>query len=240
MSQITFSDGTKASVNPNTHFTTVYGDPNQVPMTCTDILSHARVAGSRANFLKTFNLQGTQNTNLKVNLELLKVPMENIADQDASSAPGYSAIDTYLSSVQNTQIPVLQLVSNCLSEANSPDTQELKQLEKEHDEAKARYEGITSDVERVSYYQGWFPMFRPMKEISLFVLFGVSMFIMLVSILLLLHVSGIRVNISFPLQFFIDMYSYFGHTPSYYSSYLIGGLIVGFLCAAVAFTRGWI
>ena len=240
MSQITFSDGTKASVNPNTHFTTVYGDPNQVPMTCTDILSHARVAGSRANFLKTFNLQGTQNTNLKVNLELLKVPMENIADQDVSSAPGYSDINTYLSSVQNTQIPVLQLVANCLSEANSPDTQELKVLEKEHDEAKARYDGITSDVERVSYYQGWFPMFRPMKEVSLFVLFGVSMFIMLVSILLLLHVSGIRVNISFPLQFFIDMYSYFGHTPSYYSSYLIGGLIVGFLCAAVAFTRGWI
>jgi len=240
MSQITFSDGTKASVNPNTHFTTVYGDPNQVPMTCTDILSHARVAGSRANFLKTYNLQGTQNTNLKVNLELLKVPMENIADQDVSSAPGYSAIDTYLSSVQNTQIPVLQLVANCLSEANSPDTQELKVLEKEHDEAKARYEGITTDVERVSYYQGWFPMFRPMKEVSLFVLFGVSMFIMLVSILLLLHVSGIRVNISFPLQFFIDMYSYFGHTLGYFTSYFIGGLIVGFICILFAFARGWI
>jgi len=209
-------------------------------MTCTDILSHARVAGSRANFLKTYNLQGTQNTNLKVNLELLKVPMENIADQDVSSAPGYSAIDTYLSSVQNTQIPVLQLVSNCLSEANSPDTHELKVLEKEHDEAKARYEGITTDVERVSYYQGWFPMFRPMKEVSLFVLFGVSMFIMLVSILLLLHVSGIRVNISFPLQFFIDMYSYFGHTLGYFTSYFIGGLVVGFICILFAFARGWI
>jgi hypothetical protein len=240
MSLITFADGTKASVNTNTHFTTGYDDPNQVPMTCTDILSHARVAGTRANFLKTYNLQGTQNTNLKVNLELLKVPMENIADQAVSSTPGYSAIDTYLSSVQNTQIPVLQLVSNCLSEANSPDTQELKVLEKEHDEAKARYDGITTDVERVSYYEGWFPMFRPMKEISLFVLFGFSMFIMLVSILLLLHVSGIRVNITFPLQLFIDMYSYFGHTPGYFSSYLIGGLIVGLICVVFAFIRGWI
>ena len=240
MSQITFADGTKASVNTNTHFTTAYGDPNQVPMTCKDILSHARVAGSRANFLKTYNLQGTQNTNLKVNLELLKVPMENIADQPVASSPGYTAIETYLSSVQNTQIPVLQLVNACLSEATSPDTQELKVLEKEHDEAKARYEGITSDVERVSYYEGWFPMFRPMKEVSLFVLFGVSMFIMLVSILLLLHVSGIRVHISFPLQFFIDMYSYFGNTMTYFSSYLIGGLIVGFICVVFAFVRGWI
>ena len=113
-------------------------------------------------------------------------------------------------------------------------------MEKEHDEAKARYEGITSDVEHVSYYQGWFPMFRPMKEISLFVLFGVSMFIMLLSILLILHVSGIRVNISFPLQFFIDMYSYFGNTPGYFSSYLIGGLIVGLICVIFAFLRGWI
>jgi hypothetical protein len=240
MSQITFADGTKASVNTNTHFTTVYGDPNQVPMTCKDILSHARVAGSRANFLKTYNLQGTQNTNLKVNLELLKVPMENIADQPVASSPGYTAIETYLSSVQNTQIPVLQLVNACLSEATSPDTQELKVLEKEHDEAKARYEGITSDVERVSYYEGWFPMFRPMKEISLFVLFGVSMFIMLVSILLLLHVSGITIHITFPLQFFIDIYSYFGNTMTYFSSYLIGGLIVGFICVVFAFVRGWI
>jgi hypothetical protein len=240
MSQITFADGTKASVNTNTHFTTGYGDPNQVPMTCTDILSHARVAGSRANFLKTYNLQGTQNTNMKVNLELLKVPMENIAEQDVSSAPGYTAIDTYLSSVQNTQIPVLQLVNACLSEASSPDTQELKELEKEHDEAKARYEGITTDVERVSYYQGWFPMFRPMKEVSLFVLFGVSMFIMLVTILLILHTSGITIHISFPLQFFIDMYSYFGHTLGYFMSYLIGGLIVGLICVVFAFIRGWI
>jgi hypothetical protein len=240
MSQITFADGTKASVNTNTHFTTVYGDPNQVPMTCKDILSHARVGGSRANFLKTYNLQGTQNTNLKVNLELLKVPMENIADQPVASSPGYTAIETYLSSVQNTQIPVLQLVNACLSEATSPDTQELKVLEKEHDEAKARYEGITSDVERVSYYEGWFPMFRPMKEISLFVLFGVSMFIMLVSILLLLHVSGITIHITFPLQFFIDIYSYFGNTMTYFSSYLIGGLIVGFICVVFAFVRGWI
>jgi hypothetical protein len=240
MSQITFADGTKASVNTNTHFTTRYDDPNQVPMTCRDILSHARVAGSRANFLKTYNLQGTQNTNLKVNLELLKVPMENIADQAVSSSPGYSAIDTYLSSVQNTQIPVLQLVNACLSEANSPDTQELKLLEKEHDEAKARYDGITADVERVSYYQGWFPMFRPMKEISLFVLFGFSLFILIVSILLILHVSGIRVNITFPLQFFIDLYSYLGNTPGYFTSYLIGGLIVGLICIFVAFIRGWI
>jgi hypothetical protein len=240
MSQITFADGTKASVNTNTHFTTVYGDPNQVPMTCRDILSHARVVGSRANFLKTYNLQGTQNTNLKVNLELLKVPMENIADQAVSSAPGYSAIDTYLSSVQNTQIPVLQLVNACLSEATSPDTQELKVLEKEHDEAKARYEGITSDVERVSYYEGWFPMFRPMKEISLFILFGFSLFILIVSILLILHVSGIRVNITFPLQFFIDMYSYFGNTPGYFTSFLVGGVMVGLLCIFIAFYRGWI
>jgi hypothetical protein len=83
-------------------------------------------------------------------------------------------------------------------------------------------------------------MFRPMKEISLFVLFGVSMFIMLVSILLLLHVSGITIHITFPLQFFIDIYSYFGNTMTYFSSYLIGGLIVGFICVVFAFVRGWI
>ena len=242
MSQITLADGTISSVNTNTNFVTVIDSPNVVPMTCTSILSAARTAGSRAKFLETYMLQGTQNTNLKVNLELLKGPLGGATldpTQDVTQATGYSAIDSYLTTIQDTQIPVLQLVSACLSEANTPDMMLLKQKEEEYEDAKARYEGITTDVQKVSYYEGWFPIFRPMKESSLFILYGVSITLILFSLLFLLQMSGIVVNISFPTQFFINIYNYFGHSLSYYEGYAIGGAVVGIIFALVAFLRGW-
>jgi len=241
MSQITFADGTKASVNTNTAFVTLIDAPNRVPMTCTSILSEARTSGSRANFLKKYMLQGTQNTNLKVNLELLKIPMEALdSDQNVANTPGYDDIDKYLNTVQYTQLPVLQLVSSCLSEANTPDMRELKEKELEYENAKERYESITNGVERVSYYEGWFPIFRPMKESSLFILFGISIVIITVSILFFLKLVGFSIEISLPVQFYVSMYSYLGHTLQYYSGYLIGGSVVGIICVLVAFDRGWI
>jgi hypothetical protein len=186
-------------------------------------------------------LQGTQNTNLKVNLELLKIPMEALdSDQNVANTPGYDDIDKYLNTVQYTQLPVLQLVSSCLSEANTPDMRELKEKELEYENAKERYESITNGVERVSYYEGWFPIFRPMKESSLFILFGISIVIITVSILFFLKLVGFSIEISLPVQFYVSMYSYLGHTLQYYSGYLIGGSVVGIICVLVAFVRGWI
>ena len=243
MSQLTLADGTITSVNPATQFKTRIGETDVVPMTCSSILSFARTAGSRANFLRKYMLQGTQNTNLKVNLEILAAPLGSpylVPTQDVSVAPGYSVINNYLTKVQDTQLPVLQLVSACLSEAAAPNMKELKVAEADYEEAKGRYEGITTDVERVSYYEGWFPMFRPMKESSIFILFGISVFILVISILMLLQVSGVNVNISFPVEFFISMYFLLGNTLQYFWGYMVGGLVVGIVCIIFAFMKGWI
>ena len=241
MSLITFADGTISSVNTKAQFATVIDTPNVVPMTCTSILSFARSAGSRAKFLETYKLQGTQNTNIKVNLELLRAPMESIdPKQDVSNAPGYGEIDAYLTKLQDTQIPVLQLVSSCLSEANTPDEQLLKEAETNYEDAKARYEGITTDVQKVSYYEGWFPIFRPMKESSLFIIFGLSIFTITLSILFLLRVSGVVIDITIPTIMIVNMYQTLGHSLNYYKEYLIGGAVVGCIFAAVAFMRGWL
>jgi len=243
MSQLTLADGTITSVNANTKFVTRIDTTGVVPMTCTSILSAAKTDGSRAQFLARYKLQGTQNTNLKVNLEILAAPLGSpylVTSQDVSTALGYPGIDAYLKTVQDTQLPVIQLVSGCLSEAAAPNMKELKESEAEYEEAKGRYEGITTDAQRVSYYEGWFPIFRPMKESSLFILFGVSMFILVVSILMILHVVGVNVNISFPTEFFIGLFGYLGETLEYFWGYMVGGLIVGVICIIFAFMKGWI
>jgi len=241
MSLITFADGTISSVNTKAQFATVIDTPNVVPMTCTSILSLARSAGSRAKFLETYKLQGRQNTNIKVNLELLRAPMESIdPKQDVSNAPGYGEIDAYLTKLQSTHIPVLQLVSSCLSEANTPDEQLLQEAERNYEDAKARYDGITTDVQKVSYYEGWFPIFRPMKESSLFIIFGISIFTITLSILFLLRVSGVVIDITIPTIMIVNMYQTLGHSLTYYKGYLISGAVVGCIFAAVAFMRGWL
>ena len=205
-----------------------------VPLTCEEILRDAKTKNT-ANFLATYKLPA-----LQTNLQTFRDSLKGIDGTLTTSSSDYDDIEKYLQNVEGTQLPVLKLVSSCLSEADSPDTNELKELEKKYEESKARYEGITSDRERVSYYEGWFPIFRPMKELSIFILFGISMFIMVISILLILHVSGINIQITLPMAFLSFLANYLGTMTVIYSPYLIGGAVVGIIFAFIAFMRGWI
>ena len=203
-------------------------------MNVKEILRDAKTKNT-ANFLATYKLPA-----LQTNLQTFRDSLKGIDGTLTTSSSDYDDIEKYLQNVEGTQLPVLKLVSSCLSEADSPDTNELKELEKKYEESKARYEGITSDRERVSYYEGWFPIFRPMKELSIFILFGISMFIMVISILLILHVSGINIQITLPMAFLSFLANYLGTMTVIYSPYLIGGAVVGIIFAFIAFMRGWI
>ena len=205
-----------------------------VPLTCEEILRDAKTKNT-ANFLATYKLPA-----LQTNLQTFRDSLKGIGGTLTTSSSDYDDIEKYLQNVEGTQLPVLKLVSSCLSEADSPDTNEVKELEKKYEESKARYEGITSDRERVSYYEGWFPIFRPMKELSIFILFGISMLIMVIAILLILHVSGINIQITLPMAFLSFWANYLGTMTVIYSPYLIGGAVVGIIFAFIAFMRGWI
>ena len=206
-----------------------------VPLTCESILRDAKTK-TTTNFLETYKLP-----NLQTNLQTFRDSLKGVTGNPTiDSLPDYSDIEKYLQSVEGTQLPVLKLVSSCLSEADSPDTHELKKLENKYEESKARYEGITTDRERVSYYEGWFPIFRPMKQLSIFILFGISMFIMIISILLVLHVSGINIQITLPMAFLSFWANYLGTMSRIYFPYLVGGGVVGVIFAVIAFMRGWI
>jgi|LauGreDrversion4_2_1035121.scaffolds.fasta_scaffold54787_3 hypothetical protein len=205
-----------------------------VPLTCEEILRDAKTK-TTTNFLATYKLPA-----LQTNLQTFRDSLKEINPNSATTSSDYSDIEKYLQSVEGTQLPVLKLVSSCLSEADSPDTHELKELENKYEESKARYEGITSERDRVSYYEGWFPIFRPMKELSIFILFGISMLIMVISILLILHVSGINIQITLPTAFLSFWANYLGTMTVIYSPYLIGGGVVGIIFVFIAFMRGWI
>jgi hypothetical protein len=205
-----------------------------VPLTCEEIMREAKTK-TTANFLATYKLPV-----LQTNIQTFRDSLKEIDQNAITTSNDYSDIEKYLQSVEGTQLPVLKLVSSCLSEADSPDTDELKELEKKYEESKARYEGITSDRERVSYYEGWFPIFRPMKELSIFILFGISMFIMVVAILLILHVSGINIQITLPTAFLSFWANYLATMSRQYFPYIVGGGVVGIIFAFIAFMRGWI
>jgi len=206
-----------------------------VPLTCDSILREAK-SKTTTNFLATYKLPA-----LQTNLQTFRDSLKSITGNPViNTLPDYSDIMNYLQSVEGTQKPVLKLVLSCLSEADSPDTQEIKELEKEYEESKARYEGITTERERVSYYEGWFPIFRPMKQLSIFILFGFSMFIIIIAILLILHVSGINIQITLPMAFLSFWANYIGNMSRLYFPYLVGGGVVGIIFVVIAFMRGWI
>ena len=87
----------------------------------------------------------------------------------------------------------------------------------------------------MSFYQGWFPLFRPMKEGSMFALFGISMLILITAILLLLQLTGIEVNIILPTIVIAEVSGEFGK----YMPYIYGGGALGLLIVVIGVWRGW-
>jgi len=149
----------------------------------------------------------------------------------------YASIDTYLTKIQNANITLIQLANNCLAESvERPLTAVASDFntEKERlDESKDRLEFIQAPEEDVSYYAGWFPLFRPMKPTMIFWLFGISLALLILSILLFLKVGGIEVLIKVPETNMV--------MPDFspYVKYAIGGVGAGAVVAYLGFKRGW-
>jgi hypothetical protein len=224
-----------ATLTTDLQFETSSGTPNSVPITCPAIMDRAQKLGSKQSFLNTFKIGGTPTNDIKLNLTTFKASLAQANQTQQITDTEYAAMNTYLSTLENSQLPVIALVSGCLAEIDNPNTQSLIDSEKEYEESKSRYESITSESGKVSYYQGWFPIFRPMKQASLFILFGVSLFILIFSILLLLRLTGIEINIIFPTIMISSAYANYDT----YKPYLLGGGGLGILIVIVGVYLGW-
>ena len=196
-----------------------------VPQTCSAIHSAASSAATSDAFLTTYALAGAQT--IKGNLTVIKTAL-SAADQGQplSGKVGFDTtvgnainVNDYVRSISTTYLPIIKLADLCLQESLQSDTSALTTAQTNLDESKSRLESITNPERHVSYYEGWFPMVRPMTEFALFGLFAAAIFMLLLSILVFLRLSGVQIDIQIPELAF--------NLPPNASYYMYGGVAAG-------------
>jgi hypothetical protein len=210
--------GGNPTVDVSVKFPTSVTD--SVPNTCATILSSARRSGTKDAFLSMYKLN-----EMKVNLQDLKTKLSapNVDQlQPIESKPGFSDVNAYVTQVESSQLPIQRLVAKCLKEEMEIDVEDKKA---KVEESKSRYEAIKAPEQRVSYYEGWFPLFRPMSESALFGIFAAGLALLLVSILMFLRMQGVQLKIEFPELFLA------GYDLSQYTGYVYGAAGLGVVFA---------
>jgi len=107
-----------------------------------------------------------------------------------------TAATTYITAL-TAQVQQLAYVANCMTEQTDA-TDSLYSNTKQLAVSKDRYEQLHSPETHVSYYEGTFPIYRPIGQSTLFVLFGVGLFLMLLSILFFLRTQGVEIQLIMP------------------------------------------
>jgi hypothetical protein len=200
-----------------------------VSTTCASIMRNAQ-SSTLGPFLDTYNIGSASSatTNpLKNKLDSFKTVLP-ITDVSREVTGDIAAVNNYLTNLQNTHIPILRHVDNCLRESLQIDTTNINKAQNNLDESKSRLASITNPEENVSYYEGWFPIVRPMTESALFGLFGSSILLLLISIMIMLRLTGLQIDIRMP-EVMLPPFLSFLTLPPNASSYIYGGIAVGLI-----------
>ena len=201
-----------------------------VPKTCQTILEQARRDGKPA-FLGLYKVR-----RLKEQFDSLRNQLTD-SNLNANATVPNQDLQDYLDTVENSQLPVLRLVKSCLSEELKVDQKNLKEAQASYETSKARFESIDEDHEYVGYYESWFPLHRHVKESNLFLLFGMSIFFLVLSILTFLNLTGVEFNFILP-SFQSSEYGG-GWDLGNARQYAIGGVVVGSIFVAIGLWRKW-
>ena len=224
--------GTGLLVNPSipTDAPFIITGTGAVPSTCSSIHSSASAEATSDAFLNKYALGSvssikTKLMNLKANLALADQGqlISGKAGFDTQISGGGTNVDDFMTSLKDTYLPIIRLADTCLQESLQIDTSALTQAENKVEESKSRLDSITNPERNVSYYEGWFPMVRPMTESALFGLFAASIFMLLLSILVFLRLSGVQIDIQIP-----EMALALALPPNA-SYYIYGGVITGII-----------
>lgn len=209
--------------------------------TCAAIVNDAKQLDS-ATFLANYAINdkataSSADLSIKDKLTTMKASLSTAdTGQSITDKAGYSEINTFLSALKTTQLPTLRLVDNCLKEDQQIDMTEYNSAKAIEQESKSRLESILTPEQHTSYYEGWFPIVRPMTEFSLFLLFGGALFLLLVSITIFLSMSGVVVQIQIPELMLPEMLSFLNYyIPPGSSYYLYAGLFFGIIATGIAF-----
>lgn len=148
-------------------------------------------------FLSNHNFQ-----NVKTNIQ---AGLSNIQTKILSSNLEFSytpQLSNYLNTMR-TDMLSLGFVANCVKEQTAVNDA-LYSAKKTLEVSKDRYEQLHSPETHVSYYEGTFPIYRPIGQTTLFSLFGVGLFLMLVSLLFFLRTQGIEIQLIMPQTFTVS------------------------------------
>jgi hypothetical protein len=148
-----------------------------------------------------------------------------------------TSVKTYLNSINDRVLPYYRLVNNCITEQKEIPWDELSQQKEGTSESKERYESVKHPEQNVSYYEGWFPIFRPMTETSLFVLFAIGTFFILFSLVFFLRMSGVEFDLKLP--FTSDSSSFIESYKPYLYSFGGSSILFAIVIVAVGMNRGW-
>lgn len=136
----------------------------------------------------------------KINFPAVRANVDaGIANAQLLVAKGFTATPTtvnYMSNLQ-TQVQQLAYVSNCIAD-QADSTDALFAAKKELALSKERYDMLHSPETHVSYYEGTFPIYRPIGQSTLFILFGMGLFLMLLSLVLFFRTQGIELHLVVP------------------------------------------
>ena len=174
--------------------------------TCSAIQQQANQSINADSFLKIYKLLPNDNSNLNLLKRLQefrqtiesKVKSENrsitniVEDQQNNTATN---VKEYLNDLESN-VRYMRFVNDCMM--INPDKKGLDEQKEKTEESRLRYESLKTPEERVSYYEGWFPLLRPISETGLFVLFGLSLLFLFYSAALFLRMAGIQFDITLP------------------------------------------
>lgn len=226
------SDANSPKLNTDIRFSTTAGQ-TPVAQTCEAMLPLAQ-----DSIVSSYKLQdATTQGGLLKNLKDFKTVLE-AADQrqTISSNTGYTAINTYITDLETRELPVLELLDNCLKEKYIIDTEALDAQKQATEESKDRMQSLQHPERNTSYYEGWFPIFRPMQEVTLFALFGIAMALLTLSLYIFLKMSDVEFNVSFGSTVGGTGGAFASLPPlSEFAPYLGGGLLVGVGGAALVY-----
>ena len=231
---------TSATVTTTDPFSTSGG--GAVPTTCPAIVSKG-VMDVQTSFLSSYGLldkTGGADISIKDKLLTFQAQLAPAAVdqlQDITSKPGYSAVNTFITGLQTTYLPVIRLAETCLKEATQVDRSAYNAAKAKAEESNLRLKSILTPEQHLSYYDGWFPLIRPMSESALFGVFGAALFMLLLSILVFLRMTGVQIQLQIPEIMNIPSWL---TLPPYASYYIYGGIAAGLIGTGVAYKFGYI
>jgi hypothetical protein len=232
------TQNTQVSQNPRLGSTTVLITTN-LPTQCignSNILGIVKSQPTVDSYFSLIKLSDTI-TNLQNFRDSLIASRADTLRQLPTNNQSVEAVRTYMNQLHTSVLPYYRLVNNCIKEQKEARWDEWNEQKESTHESKERYDSVMHPELKVSYYEGWFPIFRPMTETSLFFLFAIGSFLILFSLAFFLRMGGVEFD--FKLPFTSDSTSFFESYKPYLVTFGITSVVFASIILGVGYSKGW-